>query len=126
MRLWVGFWIESKNGAVYFAGDTALGPHFEQIRARMGRPCVALLPIGAYLPRWIMKGNHMSPEDAVHAHDVLGPRVSIAMHFATFDQSDEGMFEPAGELGLVLAKGAHSPFYVPNFGESRDVSCTGP
>jgi L-ascorbate metabolism protein UlaG (beta-lactamase superfamily) len=123
--LWVGFWVESSAGSVFFAGDTGFGPHFAAIRARMGAPCVALLPIGAYLPRWFMKDIHMSPADAVRAEDVLGPRLAIAVHFATFQQSDEGMWEPAGELGLALAKtpAVRAPFVVPDFGEARDVTC---
>ncbi len=124
--LWVGYWIESSAGSVYFAGDTGFGPHFGRIRERMGAPCVALLPIGAYLPRWFMVGNHMNPEDAVRAHDALGDTLAIAMHFATFQQSDEGMYQPAGELGLALASGRHAPFLVPEFGEAHDVRCKAP
>ena len=122
--LWVGYWIETKAGSVYFAGDTAFGPHFEQIRARMGAPCVALLPIGAYLPRWFMRPMHMDPTDAVRAHDILGARTSVAVHFATFDLADEGMYQPAGELGLALAHRAHAPFLVPSFGEELVFRCT--
>jgi len=122
-RLWVSYWIETAAGAVYFAGDTGLGPHFARIRERMGAPCVALLPIGAYLPRWFMEGNHMGPVEAVEAHDTLGAQLSVAIHFATFRQSDEGMYQPAGELGLALAKGRHAPFVVPKFGEARTVRC---
>ncbi len=124
--LWVSFWIESEAGSVYFAGDTGLGPHFAAIRERMGAPCVALLPIGAYLPRWIMKENHMSPSDAVVAHETLGARLSIAMHIATFQQSDEGMDQPAADLARALALAGptpHAPFVVPGFGEARDVTC---
>jgi L-ascorbate metabolism protein UlaG (beta-lactamase superfamily) len=121
--LWVSFWIETPAGSVYFGGDTGFGPHFARIRERMGPPCVALLPIGAYKPRWIMAGNHMDPADAVRAHDVLGARASVAMHFATFSQSDEGMYQPAGELGLALAEADHNPFVVPGFGAEHVFHC---
>jgi L-ascorbate metabolism protein UlaG (beta-lactamase superfamily) len=122
--LWVGYWVETAAGSVFFAGDTGFGPHFERIRERMGAPCVALLPIGAYVPRWFMKDNHMSPADAVHAHDLLGAKTSIAVHIATFEQSDEGMYEPAGELDLALRGASHAPFLIPRFGESRVVKCS--
>lgn len=122
-RLWVSFWISSAAGSVYFAGDTGFGPHFARIHERLGSPCVALLPIGAYKPRWFMQTSHMNPEDAVRAHDALRPELSIAMHFATFRQSDEGMYEPAGELYLALAHGKRAPFVVPEFGESHLVHC---
>ena len=53
---------------VYFAGDTAFGDHFAQIRERFGSPHLALLPIGAYEPRWFMSPVHMGPDEAVRAH----------------------------------------------------------
>ena len=121
--LWVSYWIEGAGGSVYFAGDTGFGPHFAQVRQRMGAPCVSLLPIAAYRPRWFMKGNHMDPEEAVRAHDLLGAKLGIAMHFATFEQSDEGMYQPGGELGLALRGAPHAPFVVPAFGEARVVRC---
>ncbi len=123
--LWASYWIETAAGSVYFGGDTGYGPHFAHIRERFGAPCVALLPIGAYRPRWIMKGNHMDPPDAVLAHDALGARASVAMHFATFQQSDEGMYQPAGELLLALRGGEHAPFVVPEFGENFVFRCPG-
>ena len=121
--LWVSYWIELGGETVYFAGDTGYGDHFTRIRDRMGTPCVALLPIGAYRPRWIMKGNHMNPAEAVLALDDLGSEVGVAMHFATFAQSDEGMYQPAGELALELVKGHHAPFIVPDFGQAVVHRC---
>jgi L-ascorbate metabolism protein UlaG (beta-lactamase superfamily) len=121
--LWESFWIETRSGTVYFAGDTGFGPHFARIRARMGAPCVALLPIGAYLPRWFMEPNHMSPADAIHAHDILGARTSIAIHIKTFEQSDEGIDQPKADLLSALAKGVHAPFAVPEFGEEMTFRC---
>jgi L-ascorbate metabolism protein UlaG (beta-lactamase superfamily) len=100
--LWGGFVLKGPSGSVFFAGDTAFGPHFAQIKARLGAPTVALLPIGAYQPRWFMHNIHMSPADAVHAHQVLGAQHSIGIHWGTFDLSDEGRFQPAGELMLAL------------------------
>lgn len=52
--LWCGYVIEYPEGLVYFAGDTAFGSHFAQIREKFGSPRLALLPIGAYEPRWFM------------------------------------------------------------------------
>ena len=52
---------------LYFAGDTGYGPHFKQIRARFPVIDIALLPIGAYEPRWFMKEAHMNPAEAVQA-----------------------------------------------------------
>jgi L-ascorbate metabolism protein UlaG (beta-lactamase superfamily) len=121
--LWAGFWLSTSAGSVYFVGDTGAGPHFAAIRARFGAPCVALLPIGAYRPRWFMRVNHIDPEEAVQAHDTLGAQRSIAVHYATFQLSDEGMYEPAGELGRVLASGAHAPFSLLPVGGQLQQTC---
>lgn len=100
--LWGGFVVKGPSGTVFFAGDTASGPHFIEIKKKLGAPTVALLPIGAYLPRWFMKSVHMDPTDAVRAHEELGAKHSIGIHWGTFNQSDEGRFQPAGELMLAL------------------------
>jgi L-ascorbate metabolism protein UlaG (beta-lactamase superfamily) len=111
--LWCGFILETSRGRVYFAGDTAFGEHFAQIRERHGAPRLALLPIGAYDPRWFMSAVHMSPEDAIRAHQILGAKTSVAIHHGTFKLTDEGIDTPkrrlrergAGESFVVLANG---------------------
>jgi L-ascorbate metabolism protein UlaG (beta-lactamase superfamily) len=45
---------------------------------------VAMLPIGAYAPRWFMQTMHMDPEEAVHAACDVGARVMVPMHWGTF------------------------------------------
>lgn len=102
--LWGGFVVTGPSGSVFFAGDTAFAPHFADIRRRLGAPTVALLPIGAYQPRWFMENIHMDPADAVRAHQVLGAERSVGIHWGTFDLSDEGRFQPAGELMLALRR----------------------
>jgi L-ascorbate metabolism protein UlaG (beta-lactamase superfamily) len=89
--LWCGYVISPENGGVYFAGDTAFGDHFSQIRERFGSPRLALLPIGAYEPRWFMSSVHMAPEDAIRAHKILGAGTSIAIHHGTFQLADDGL-----------------------------------
>lgn len=100
--LWGSFMIDSGATKIYHAGDTGYGPHFLDIKSRLGAPDMALLPIGAYKPRWFMKHHHMDPEDAVKAHIDLGATRSIAMHFGTFQLTDEGIGEPTRDLGLSL------------------------
>ena len=92
--LWCGYVIESADRIVYFAGDTAFGDHFAQIRERFGAPRLALLPIGAYEPRWFMSPVHMAPEEAVRAHQILGAQTSIAIHHGTFQLADDGIDTP--------------------------------
>ena len=96
--LWCGYVIEAADRIVYFAGDTAFGGHFARIRERFGPPRLALLPIGAYEPRWFMSSVHMSPEDAVRAHRILGAGTSIAIHHGTFQLADEGLDTPKKRL----------------------------
>lgn len=121
--LWVGFVIEGPAGRVYFAGDTGYGAHFAKIRNRLGPVTVALLPIGAYRPRWFMAPVHIDPFEAVRAHLDLGAEVSLGIHYGTFDQADEGRTEPVTELRAALA-GANvfAPrFWVLGPGEGRHV-----
>jgi L-ascorbate metabolism protein UlaG (beta-lactamase superfamily) len=96
--LWCGYMIESPERLIYFAGDTAFGPHFAQIREKFGRPRLALLPIGAYEPRWFMSPVHMGPEDAVRAHHILGAETSIAIHHGTFQLADDALDTPRKRL----------------------------
>jgi L-ascorbate metabolism protein UlaG (beta-lactamase superfamily) len=96
--LWCGYVIEAADRTIYFAGDTGFGNHFAGIRERFGPPRLALLPIGAYEPRWFMSPVHMAPEEAVRAHHVLGAETSIAIHHGTFQLGDEGIDTPRRSL----------------------------
>jgi L-ascorbate metabolism protein UlaG (beta-lactamase superfamily) len=113
--LWCGYMIESGSRMVYFAGDTAFGKHFAMIRERFGAPRLALLPIGAYAPRWFMSPVHMAPEEAVRAHQILGAQTSIAIHHGTFQLTDESIDTPKREL---LAHGLGDSFLALNNGQS--------
>ncbi len=121
--LWVGFVLEGPSGRVYFAGDTGFGPHFRQIRKRLGAPRLALLPIGAYRPEWFMARVHISPAEAVRAHHLLGAHTSIGIHFGTFRLADDGQTEPLETLARVLANHPtpRPQFWTLNFGEGREI-----
>ncbi len=124
--LWCGYVLEASGGRIYFAGDTGYGPHFEQIARQFAPIRLALLPIGAYKPAWFMSPVHMSPFEAVRAHQALGAQTSVGIHFGTFALADEGEKEPATDLERAL-KEAGNPmpqFWKLDFGEGRDVpSC---
>ncbi len=96
--LWCGYVIECQERLVYFAGDTAFGSHFAQIREKFGSPQLALLPIGAYEPRWFMAPIHMAPDEAVRAHVILAAKNSLAIHHGTFQLGDEGIDTPQKRL----------------------------
>jgi L-ascorbate metabolism protein UlaG (beta-lactamase superfamily) len=121
--LWCGYVIQADSSVVYFAGDTGYGAHFDQIAARFTNIRLALLPIGAFRPRWFMSPAHMSPEEAVRAHQVLRASTSVGIHFGTFRLADDGQDEPVTELQRAI-QGAGEPkprFWTLDFGEGRDI-----
>ena len=121
--LWGGFVLASPAGHVYFSGDTGVGPHHAQLRARFKEFRVALLPIGAYEPRWLMKAAHMNPPEAVEAHQLLNAKVSIGIHFGTFaNLTDEGIEQPLRDLAEALTNAGVEPgrFVTLGFGETRE------
>jgi L-ascorbate metabolism protein UlaG (beta-lactamase superfamily) len=118
--LWGGFWLNTGGKSLYFAGDTGYCPYFKEIREKLGSPDLALLPIGAYEPRWFMGQHHMNPDDAVQAHLDLAARRSVGMHFGTIQLTDEGIDDPKADLATALttASVAAPAFVAPRFGES--------
>jgi L-ascorbate metabolism protein UlaG (beta-lactamase superfamily) len=96
--LWGGFMFVAGDARIFFAGDTAYAPLFRDIGRRFDPIDLALLPIGAYEPRWFMQPVHMNPAEAVQAHLDLGASESIGMHFGTFHLTTEGIDEPVRAL----------------------------
>ena len=85
--------------SLWFVGDTGYDePLFRDIRRRLGSPDVALVPIGAYEPRWFMAPMHVNPEEAVRLHCDVSAKVSIAMHWGTFHLTDEAREAPVEAL----------------------------
>jgi len=119
--LWGGLWLESAGRRIFFAGDTGYASHFAEIRRRLGAPDLALLPIGAYEPRWFMRAVHMNPEEAVRAHLDLGARRTLGMHFGTVQLTNEGIDAPLRDLAAARpALGvAEADFSTLAFGETR-------
>jgi L-ascorbate metabolism protein UlaG (beta-lactamase superfamily) len=100
--LWGGFVIEVEGRRIFFAGDTAYTELFTHVRARLGAPDLALIPIGAYEPRWFMRAVHMNPAEAVQAHVDLAAAESVAMHYGTFPLTIEPIDEPIRALDEAL------------------------
>lgn len=119
-NLWCGFVIETPDGAIYFAGDTGWGPHFDAIGERFGHVRLALLPIGAFRPEWFMCAVHISPQDAVRAAHALRAETSIPMHYGTFHLGDDGQDEPAEVLRRSLVPGVNFRILKP--GETATFS----
>lgn len=102
--LWGSFLIKSKNKTIYFAGDTAYSKHFKDISEVFNNIDIALMPIGAYKPRWFMKESHINPSEAIKGSNDLKAKQLIPMHFGTFDLSDESIGEPIKEFKNLSKK----------------------
>lgn len=104
--LWGGFAIRLPSGLIYFAGDTGYGDgrHFSLAREKLGHFRLALLPIGAYEPRWFMKPQHMNPAEAVQAFIDLQAAYALGIHFGTFRLTDEAHDSPQKDLNTALAQ----------------------
>src|SRR4029077_7798992 len=117
--LWGSFLIDSPEGRIYFAGDSAYGTHFRRIYEKYGAPRVSLLPIGAYEPRWFMYRMHMNPDEAVRAHLDLHSESSIGIHFGLIDNAGESYDAPVNDL--IPAGRAHgvdgTDFVAPHYGQ---------
>ncbi|RZF64934.1 hypothetical protein EWE75_08730 [Sphingomonas populi] len=105
MALWGGFMLRVAGRQVYFAGDTGYGTGaiFRAIHARFGAPDLALLPIGAYDPRWFMAAQHTDPDEAIQIMTDLDARAAIGIHWGTFKLTDEPRDDPALRLAAGLA-----------------------
>lgn len=104
--LWAAFVIEEPHGGIYAVGDTAFGDGstFREVARMHPRLRLALLPIGAYAPRWFMKAQHMDPAEAVEAFRLCGARQAVGHHWGTFRLTDEGYNQPTQELAAALAQ----------------------
>jgi L-ascorbate metabolism protein UlaG (beta-lactamase superfamily) len=118
--LWCGFVVRVDGITIYFAGDTGYSPQFAEIGARLPGIDVALLPIGAYEPRWFMTPAHMNPAEAVRAHRDVNARASVGMHFGTFQLTDEAFDAPVRALEEARAAQGVDPdaFRVLDAGET--------
>ncbi len=85
-QLALGYVLRAGDDAIYYAGDTGFGDHLEDIAGNY-RPRAAILPIGAYSPRWPLAKLHLNPEEAVKAAEVLGVEAVVPCHFGTFTLS---------------------------------------
>ncbi|WP_374074545.1 MBL fold metallo-hydrolase [Bdellovibrio bacteriovorus] len=100
--LWGGWHIQGKNLKALYTGDTGYSQDFIDIRKKLGPVDLALIPIGAYEPRWFMKQQHVNPEEALKVHRDLEAKLSIGVHWGTFRLADEPMAAPVEDLKKAL------------------------
>jgi L-ascorbate metabolism protein UlaG (beta-lactamase superfamily) len=111
MALWASYVIETAQGRIYHVGDTGYhdGAFFRDHGARFGPFRLALLPIGAYEPRWFMEDNHMNPAEAVQVMLALRAEEAIGHHWGTFQLTNEGVERPRADLAAALAAAGVDP-----------------
>ncbi len=121
--LWGSFVIECEGKRIFFGADSGFGPHFRDIRQRWNGFDLALLPVGAYEPRWFMKYQHMNPAEAVQTHQILAARKSIGIHHSCFQLTDEAWDDPALALSDALKQHnlSNETFAYPRAGEFFDL-----
>jgi L-ascorbate metabolism protein UlaG (beta-lactamase superfamily) len=102
--LWAAYLIEGPSGRVYVAGDTGYGSHLAAAGEAYGPFRLALLPVGAFRPRWFMHPVHVAPDEALRAATELRARTSVPMHYGTFQLGDDGLMEPVDTLRADLAR----------------------
>lgn len=129
--LWGGFAVFTPDLHWLYTGDTGWSPDVRDIAERLqaratavgGSPQIdlALIPVGAYEPRWFMTTQHVNPDEAVRIHRALGARFSVGVHWGTFALTDEPLDQPPRDLAAARrAQGvADEAFVVLAVGETR-------
>jgi L-ascorbate metabolism protein UlaG (beta-lactamase superfamily) len=100
--LWASWYLQGSQHSAYFSGDTGYAGHFKTIRERLGAPQMALLKIGAYGDTWL--DIHMSPESALQAHQDLGAKTLLPVHWATFNLAYHEWAEPIERAQAAAAR----------------------
>ena len=121
--LW-GSWVFQADGfTTFFSGDTGYSKDFKDIAQRFGKFDLALIPVGAYEPRWFMQDQHVNPAEAVAIHQDLSAALSIGIHWGTFELTDESLDQPMIDLPKALdaAGVGRDKFVMLKHGETRVV-----
>ena len=111
MALWAAFVLTGPTGAILHIGDTGFddGRPYRDLPARFGPLRAAILPVGAYEPRWFMRGQHQNPDEAVRGFKLAGVRHAVGHHWGVFQLTDEGREAPLDALATALAEHGVSP-----------------
>ncbi|MCY4324933.1 MAG: MBL fold metallo-hydrolase, partial [Betaproteobacteria bacterium] len=120
--LWCSWVVEAVGRRLLFVGDSGYGPDYREIGERFAGFDLAILPIGAYNPRWFMKFAHQDPAEAAQARRDLGARRAVASHWGTFQLTLEPMDEPPQKLAQALAAAGEDAdvFWVMQHGQTRN------
>ena len=123
--LWAAWHIEIADFSLWFGGDTGYNQiQFKEIGEKWSDIDLGLIPIGAYAPRWFMKAQHVDPLEAIKVHNDIGAKLSIGMHWATFQLSAEPVLEPKKKIQLAVENNliAENVFITMAIGETLHYS----
>lgn len=111
MALWSAFVISTPAGKIYHVGDTGFhdGINYRAVAERHGAFRLAILPVGAYEPRWFMKGQHQNPAEAVEGFRMANAAYAVGHHFGTFQLTDEAIDAPVQDLARALESAEIEP-----------------
>jgi L-ascorbate metabolism protein UlaG (beta-lactamase superfamily) len=123
--LWASFVLEMPAGKIYVVCDSGYGDggHFRRVAQSHGPLRLAILPIGAYEPRWFMQDQHMNPADAVKALADCGAPQALAHHNGTFQLTDEAIDAPVIALHAALDEAGvpRDRFVAPRPGQVGEI-----
>ncbi len=102
--LWCGWVVKHPRLSFWFSGDSGYSDNLLEIPRRLGPFNLAALPIGAYAPKWFMRGQHMDPDQAVSLHQAMGQPHTVAIHWGVFELADESLDEPPQVLQQAIAR----------------------
>lgn len=119
--LWGGWVVQAPDFSFYFAGDTGYSQDFKDIGARFGGFDLSAIPVGAYQPTWFMGRQHVDPDQAVQIHQDVKSRLSVGVHWGTFELTDEPLQQV--QTDLAQARTQHQVpserFILMQHGETR-------
>lgn len=121
--LWAAYLFELDGYKLYFGGDSAMGPIFRQTGFRYGPVDLALIGIGAYSPRRLLRSVHASPEEAVEMGRAIRAKQILGMHWGTIELSEEEAFEPAKRFKAAALQAGYqeSSILLPPIGRSVSI-----
>ncbi|WP_288443070.1 MBL fold metallo-hydrolase [uncultured Pantoea sp.] len=121
--LWCGWVVRNAQLNFWFSGDSGYSDNLSAIAQRLGPFNLAALPIGAYAPKWFMRGQHMDPDQAVQLWQQIGRPLAIPIHWGVFELADESLDDPPTVLAQALLQAGEvdAPFAAWRIGESRSL-----
>ncbi|HSO32339.1 MAG TPA: MFS transporter [Labilithrix sp.] len=100
-KLWTGFALVGPKHRVYYSGDTGLFPAMHDIGARLGPFDLTMIEVGQYHGAW--PDWHIGPEQAVIAHQWVGGRVMLPVHWGKIALAYHAWTEPIERVTRAAA-----------------------